>query len=177
MYCRGNPIKYSDPSGYDVHLQVSDDIGSDTKINWNKVGKAISTASGQPVHITKILHREGKFRENGKTQNYVTIKASTSNFGNLGSASGGNYGIELHQSFSNDNATATAFYGAQSDESLSNLATNKILHEFWHALFGPGHPNSWAEDNPVHPHPHEVWTKRTLDYHKWHADRIRNECK
>ena len=177
MYCKGNPIKYSDPSGYDVYLNVSSDIGSDTMINWDKVGKAISTASGQPVHIGQFRHPEGKYREHGKTQNYVTIKTSTSNFGSFGSASGGNYGIELHQSFSNDNARATALYGAQSDENLSNLATNKIIHEFWHALFGPDHPQSWAEDNPVHPHPHEVWTNRTLDYHKWHADKIRKECK
>jgi hypothetical protein len=181
MYCRGNPVKYSDPSGYDVYIQYDKELdqSNDYRIDWKAVEKTVGDAAGQPAHATSTLnHRKGKFTENGRTNTYVTIKMVNSNLGMFGSASGGNYAVELiGNSWENDFSYASGAYPDDANYAgFSKLATNKIAHEFWHALFGPGGHVADAA-NPLHTPPTVNFMRQILNYNQSQRKAIGERCR
>lgn len=137
MYCRGNPLKYSDPSGYDVVIHVDEkmDKNFQKRINWDKVTELMTQLSGEKTTIqsglsNSVRRRDGVFSINLR---FATIEKG----GGGGVPGSGMAFLRRDQILSDFYNVAIPKYGAKREDE-SKYITNILLHELGAAI-GLGH--------------------------------------
>jgi len=148
MYCRGNPISYADPSGYDIRICYDPEFDKYKKfkhlIDWGKIKEAFKRATGQTVHVKAGLSK-GKVGKHGNDY-YINVICDKrkKHKGSAGSYKGMSF---IHVIVIQDNLTQ---YGLEHNrtfslQELKNYYTNIIKHEIAHAAGRKGHSKNYGD--------------------------------
>jgi RHS repeat-associated protein len=190
VYCRNNPIRYTDPSGLDVYIQYPKELDESNTylINWQQVRKAIHDATDQAVWTVPYSKDDattGYRNDKGEllygqrgADVFVTVMFVSSNYSMFGSAAGDDCRINILQNWEQDFYTMSGMPDYQqyaNFQGFSTLATNKINHEFWHAIMGNGgHVNkNWnVMQNPAN----IQFMQRILYFNEAQRNALKNNC-
>ncbi len=178
MYCRGNPLKYSDPSGYVISIHYDPQIDKDFPVDWESVQKTVEEGTGDDVRISSgNLYNEGELGNDSKGAYRINIRYSKwlEIKGASAASEEGIVKLFKNQLKNNLNNDILPKYDPNSID-LKRYYTNIIDHELFHAL-APGYGHAKNPSDLMYKDPSAEFFREIKSYTQYYRTVLHNRCK